>query len=198
MNHKNICAATARHRAIKHLIFGVGSVILALLCRWAMTDFAPPGEGTMVANRYTPFLFLFSAMFAVLALWLFFQGLRDMLVLGSSNVAKSVRGQLTPEELRLPLREQFALVDADLADGIELIGGKMLVGQEWLFAKEVDLPAIRLTNITNLFYQQADHGTLAFCICDQNGTVRTLEGLSFDELGQLQDELMMRLPQWGR
>lgn len=189
MNRKNICAATARGRAVKNLVFGVGSVVLALLCRWAMTDFVPPGEGTMAANRYTPYLFLFSAMFALLALWLFFQGLRDLIVPATSDVAKSVRDQLTPEELRLPLREQFALVDDDLsACGKELAGGKVLIGREWLFAKDVDLPAMRLVNVASISYRQTKYGGLALNI----GRDRDLV-LSSSEIEQVRNELMTRL-----
>lgn len=193
MNRKNICAATAQRRAVKNLLFGVGSAVLALLCRWAMTDFAPPGQGTMVANRYTPFLFLFSAMFAILALWLFFQGLRDLIVPANSDVAKSVRDQLTPEELRLPLREQFALVDDDLAaHGKALAGGKVLIGQEWLFARDAELPAVRLANVSSLTYQQTKYGGMVLCV-GRGGGSTFLEGVSTDEMEQVRNEIIARL-----
>lgn len=186
---KHICAGTVRRLAGRNLLGGAGSAVLALACRWAMTDFAPPGTGTIITNRYTPFLFLFSAMFALLALWLLFQGLRDLLVPANSNVARSVRGQLTPEELRLPLGEQFALVDADLtAHGQALAGGKVLIGQEWLFAKDAELPAIRLANVTSLSYRQTKYGGMALNV----GRGRDLM-LSSGEIEQVRAALETRL-----
>lgn len=192
--NRSICAQTARSRAVTRLLGGAGSAVLALVCRWAMTDFAAPGEGAIVTNRYTPFLFLFSAVFAVLALWLLFQGLRDLLAPGFSTVAKSVRSQLTPEELRLPLKEQFALADHDLtACGKALAGGKVLIGREWVFAKNADLPAMRLANAENIAYRQTEQGALCLCLRDRKGNELIVKDLSSNELELVQTELQARL-----
>lgn len=147
---------------------------------------------------------LIGAALLALGLYMLYTGVRDAFFPEKSALARSIRGQLSAEEVSLPVAELFALVDDDLAAN-GLWFDTVCIGEEWVLG---DL-ANRIDRLRGIFAVDKIHQRhinnrvqtqrileLILIDADWQKTVTTFKSPS--ELRAAADYLALRVPEARR
>lgn len=167
---KNVCAAVARREIRQGLLLGPVMLAAGLLILFLQGIFSGPIL-VVLENLGKNFIFLCVSLFLVLGgAYLLFHGLRGLLRPDTTDICRSIRTQLRPEEEGLTGKEVLALADRDLACARAFAGGGVLVGREWLCVpKAMGQPVVRLENLHRIDRQGTDSTGLHLRFVDHHG-----------------------------
>lgn len=102
-------------------------------------------------------------------LYLAYSGLRALLFPAHSDLAVFLRPYLHPNEKALPIKDLFALVDRDLNTAADFAGGRVLIGEDWLFVRDAwGTPVIRLDALMRV-ERRREKGRLHLKFLNANG-----------------------------
>ncbi|MCI8809434.1 MAG: hypothetical protein HFF84_04765 [Oscillibacter sp.] len=186
---KNVCASTARREIRISLWAGAAALAggVFFLCLDLIT-----GEFWDLRNLVTNKAI--EAFLIIGGVYILYRGLRGLFNLDTTDICLSIRPQLRAEEKHLTAKEMLALVDQDLECALDFAGGRVLVGEEWLFlCKSMGTPIIRLENIHRIEHRVTKNHGLYLDFKDQQGHGPTV-GVSSIEAGVIEAYLKNHAP----
>lgn len=123
----------------------------------------------MIENFGKNFVFIAVCVFLIAGgVYLLFHGLQGLFKLEATDVCKSIRTQLRPDEKDLTGKELIALADQDLEYAQEFADKTVLIGREWLCVpKSMGQFIIRLENIYGIERRGTDSTGIHLKFVDQ-------------------------------